>query len=169
MILKLLGLLLISSVGAMLGLSASIKLKTRVQFLERYITLLKETKTRIRLSACDIRELFKGNTGYEPLDTMTDNFTDRVKGGERVKDAWLAAVSDSCADRGISRIDRELIAEFGIEFGQSDIDGEINHIDMHISLVEDRLVQARSELTQKGKLYRTLGLFGGITVSLIIL
>ncbi len=169
MILKLLGLFLISFAGAMLGFGASLRLKSRVQFLEKYITLLKETRTRIRLSACDIRELFKGNTGCKPLDIMTADFTDRVKDGESVKDAWLAAVGDSCDNHGAPRLDRELIAEFGKEFGQSDIDGEINHIDIHISLVEDRLDQARFELTQKGRLYRTLGLFGGITVSLIIL
>lgn len=169
MILKLLGLFLISSVGALIGVQASLKLKKRVQFLEKYITLMKETKTRIRLSACDIRELFKSNTGFAPLDDMTTNFTLYVKKGDTVKNAWHKAVSTSYKSHNISRADTELIAEFGAEFGQSDIDGEINHIDMHTALIEDRLIQARSELSQKGKLYRTLGLFAGITVSLIIL
>lgn len=169
MILKLLGLFLISSVGAMLGVSASLKLKNRVMFLEKYITLMKETRTRIRLSACDIRELFKSNTGFSPLDSMTADFTRRIRSGEAVKSAWQKAVCASYKSHGISRADIELITEFGTELGQSDIDGEINHIDMHTALIQDRLTQARSELSQKGKLYRTLGLFAGITVSLIIL
>lgn len=169
MILKLLGLLLISSVGAMIGIRASMQLKFRVQFLEKYITLMKETKTRIRLSACDIRKLFKSNTGFAPLDEMTSEFTQHMLKGETAKGAWSEAVYSSYKGHAVPRVDKELISEFGNELGQSDIDGEINHIDMHISLVDDRLAEARSELLQKGKLYRTLGLFAGITISIIIL
>lgn len=169
MILKLLGLLLISSVGAMLGISASLKLKFRVQLLEKYITLMKETKTKIRISACDIRELFKSNMDFAPLDKMTSDFTRYIKNGKSVKNAWIDAVDNIYKNHSITKTDRDLLSEFGTEFGQNDVDGEINHIDMHISLVEDRLTQARSEFSQKGKLYRTLGLFAGITVSLMIL
>lgn len=169
MILKLIGLFLISVTGGLIGINASLKLKARADFLEKYITLMNETKTRIRLSACDIRELFKSASGYEPLDFMTAEFTRNIKQKSSAKIAWEKAVTSAFKRYRLSKIDKDLIAEFGAEFGQSDIDGEINHIDLHIALVEDRLEKARTELVQKGKLYRTLGIFGGITVSLIIL
>lgn len=58
MILKLIGLFLISVTGGLAGINASLRLKSRTEFLEKYISL-SETKTRIRLSACDIRELLR--------------------------------------------------------------------------------------------------------------
>ena len=164
MILKLIGLFLISVTGGLVGINASLRLKSRTEFLEKYITLLNETKTRIRLSACDIRELFKNDSGYEPLDFMTAEFTRNIKNKSNVKISWERAVNSAFRKYRLSKADKELISDFG-----TDIDGEISHIDLNITLAEDRLEKARTELTQKGKLYRTLGIFGGITVSLIIL
>lgn len=169
MILKLIGLFLISATGGLIGINASLRLKTRTEFLEKYIGLMNETKTRIRLSACDIRELFKSDLGYEPLDLMTAEFTRSIKNKSNAKNAWEKAVAYTFRRYRLSKADKALILEFGAEFGQSDIDGEINHIDLHLALVEDRLEKARLELMQKGKLYRTLGIFGGLTVSLIII
>lgn len=169
MILKLIGLCLISVTGGLVGINASLKLKSRAELLERYITLMNETKTRIRLSACDIRELFKSDSGYEPLDFMTAEFTHNIKQKLTAKSSWKMAVNSAFKKYKLSKIDKELIEEFGTDFGQSDIDGEITHINLHIALAEDRLEQARTELIQKGKLYRTLGIFGGITISLMII
>ncbi len=168
MMLKLIGLFLISVAGGLVGINASLRLKSRVEFLEKYITLMNETKTRIRLSACDIRELFKNDSGFEAIDFMTAEFTRNIRRNSTAKDAWEKAVNSTFKRYRLSKADKDLIAEFGTEFGQNDIDGEINHIDLHIALTEDRLEQARAELLQKGRLYRTLGIFGGITVSLII-
>lgn len=167
--LKLIGLFLISVTGGLVGIKASLQLKSRVDFLEKYITLMHETKTRIRLSACDIRELFKNDSSFEPIDFLTAEFTRNLKKNSTAKIAWETAVDSAFKKYRLSKTDKELISEFGADFGQNDIDGEINHIDLHIALVENRLEKARAELSQKGKLYRTLGIFGGITVSLIIL
>lgn len=169
MILKLIGLFLISVAGSLVGINASLRLKLRVDFLEKYIALMYETKTRIRLSACDIRELFKSDSGFEPIDFLTSEFTRNIKKKSTAKNAWKTAVDSSFKRYRISKIDKDLISEFGTDFGQNDIDGEINHINLHIALLEDRLKKARTELAQKGKLYRTLGIFGGITISLIML
>ncbi|WP_106764799.1 stage III sporulation protein AB [Pseudoruminococcus massiliensis] len=169
MILKLIGLFLISVTGGLAGINASLRLKSRTEFLEKYISLLSETKTRIRLSACDIRELFKNDSGYEPLDFMTAEFTRNIKNKSNAKISWERAVNSAFRKYRLSKADKELISDFGTDFGKRDIDGEISHIDLNIALIEDRLEKARTELTQKGKLYRTLGIFGGITVSLIIL
>lgn len=169
MMLKLIGLCLISVTGGLVGINASLRLKSRTELLEKYIALLNETKTRIRLSACDIRELFKNDLCYEPLDFMTAEFTRNIKNKFNAKLSWERAVNSAFKKYRLSKADKELIADFGADFGQSDIDGELSHIDLHIALAEDRLEKARTELIQKGKLYRTLGIFGGITVSLIIL
>ena len=42
MILKLIGLFLISVTGGLAGINASLRLKSRTEFLEKYISLLSE-------------------------------------------------------------------------------------------------------------------------------
>lgn len=46
MILKLIGLFLISVTGGLAGINASLRLKSRTEFLEKYISLLSETKNK---------------------------------------------------------------------------------------------------------------------------
>ena len=79
---------------------------------------MSETKTRIRLSACDIRELFKNDSGYEPLDFMTAEFTRNIKNKSNVKISWERAVNSAFRKYRLSKADKELISDFGTDFGK---------------------------------------------------
>lgn len=166
--LKIIGAFFVIITGIMLGFSASAKLSRRVQFLEGYISALKEASIRIRYTACDITELFRCD-GSGAVDIMLRLFTQKVKSGKSAKNAWTSAVNTLSDKKQLAKEDKTLIEEFGTTFGTSDVDGELTHIQAHITLLSDRLEKARTEQTEKSKLYKILGLFGGVTLAVIFI
>ena len=47
--------------------------------------------------------------------------------------------------------------------------GQLEHIALYRALLEPRLEQARADAAQKSRVLVALGLFGGITLSLLLL
>jgi len=65
--------------------------------------------------------------------------------------------------------DRKLFSEFIDGFGVSDTESQLNHITLYTEIFEEHLENAREENRKKRKLFVFLGLFAGITLSLILL
>lgn len=65
--------------------------------------------------------------------------------------------------------DVELYLGFVRGLGVSDTQGQLEHIALYRALLEPRLEQARADAAQKSRVLVALGLFGGITFSLLLL
>ena len=65
--------------------------------------------------------------------------------------------------------DVELYLGFVRGLGVSDTQGQLEHIALYRALLEPRLEQARADAAQKSRVLVALGLFGGITLSLLLL
>ena len=65
--------------------------------------------------------------------------------------------------------DWELYQGFVQGLGVSDVQGQMEHLELYRSLLEPRLEQAREEAKQKSKVFVALGLFAGVTLSLLLL
>lgn len=65
--------------------------------------------------------------------------------------------------------DLELYRGFVRELGNSDTQGQLEHLSLCADLLETNLTQAREATEKKSKLYVCLGLFGGITICLVLL
>lgn len=53
--------------------------------------------------------------------------------------------------------------------GESDVQGQLEHLDLYGSLLETSLAGAREERERKSRLYVCLGLFGGVVLCLVLL
>ena len=65
--------------------------------------------------------------------------------------------------------DKKLYSEFISGLGLSDIENQMNHIKLYEALVSQHLQEACDDYIRRSKLYVSLGLFGGITLSMLIL
>lgn len=59
--------------------------------------------------------------------------------------------------------------EFGEGLGVSDVEGQIAHCTLYAEKLEFLLRQARTEQTQKSKLYVTLGISAGAVLGLLVM
>lgn len=65
--------------------------------------------------------------------------------------------------------DRKLYRGFIRGLGDSDTESQLEHMDLYADLLENNLAQAGEAKEKKSRLYVCLGLFGGITLCLVLL
>ncbi len=166
---KFLGALIIVSSGTMCGIYAAGGLKRRVEFLEQYIIFLTQAKTMISYSAVSVSEIFSEVSSVPLVRPFLDICLDGLSGGMSLKSSWHDAVNSMYEQKLFSASDKALMYSFGETFGIGGINEEMTKTELHIALMNERLDEAKAELASKNKLYRILGMFGGIMVALIIL
>lgn len=156
---KLLGLISLMAACAGIGLVESHKLKERTVFLEGFIAFLNYSESHIRYGMCPVQELIFSCRRQLPVLEACAGYLEE---GLAFPQAW----SRSANEKGGK--DSKLIREFGFGLGVTDLEGQLTHIRLYQKLTADRLRQAQDCLEKKGKLYRQLGVLGGISVALVL-
>ena len=68
----------------------------------------------------------------------------------------------------LSKKDIEMLSSFAKNLGTSDLDGEINNLNMYIELLNNSIKEAQNNINLKSKLYRTLGMSFGLALSIML-
>ena len=71
-------------------------------------------------------------------------------------------------DKTLKKEDVDLLIECGEKLGTSDINGETDNINMYIEMLTSKVAQAQNDIEKKSKLYRTLGLYSGIALTILL-
>ena len=82
---------------------------------------------------------------------------------------WQEKISSLPNTLALNKSDKELLSEFGNELGKTDIDGQLKHIEFYKNLFDNQLLAAEEDIISKSKLYKTIGLFAGISTALMII
>ena len=158
---KLLGAVLLVASGLLAGLAGAARLKRRARLLLDLKTLLQASQTGIRYAAESLAGLVLENqtSRFCRLAERDSQFLSDPAGAlERAGRALLQEPGDV-----------ELYLGFVRGLGVSDTQGQLEHIALYRALLEPRLEQAQADAAQKSRLLVALGLFGGITLSLLLL
>ncbi len=146
---------------------ASHRLKMREMFMENYIKFLTFVETEIKYSADSILGImskFSDNSAFNSILQLCEN---EMQKGKSLNVAWDMAIKNIPSIYGLNKNDIGLISEFGSKLGVSDIESQISNCELNISLVSERLKDAREEKRKKSRLYIMLGIFCGISLSLV--
>ncbi|BFK84368.1 stage III sporulation protein AB [Anaeromassilibacillus sp. Marseille-P3371] len=163
--LKVLGILLLIAAGTIAGYVQSHRLSQRVQQLEEMLRFLNAAQTEIRYSAASVAEIVQR---HGRSLAFLQECAAHCEEGEDFHTAWKKGVQAGSKGTGLTEADRLLLSDFGDGFGASDVEGQLSHCRLYTELFSDRLENARSEKTRKGKLYLMLGSFSGIAVALFL-
>lgn len=141
------------------------KLALRVERLEAFLRFLSAAQTEIRYSASPVEQIVRKHGGdFDFLSACADY----CSSGETFTGAWTKAVKTTAVNEGFIEKDLTLLQGFGAEFGASDTDGQISHCRLYSDLVTANLKTAKEEQSRKSKLYLMLGIFAGISASLLL-
>ncbi|HIR03856.1 MAG TPA: stage III sporulation protein AB [Candidatus Scatovicinus merdipullorum] len=156
--------------GALTGLCASQRLTARVSFFEGFLAFLVRLQTQIRFNADDLSRLLATDEADGAVAVFLKECRQTAQTEDRnVMQVWPQAVDRIPKNTGLTSDDRKLLKDFSAALGTTDIDGQVAHCELYKTLAGARLEQAREEKAKKGKLYRMLGVFSGVCVSLLIL
>lgn len=162
--LKIFGALLIAASGLMLGCSLSRKLNNRRDFLAKFAVFLNTLATGLRYSGDDIFTLVSLSAG----DFAQLQIASRER-GLPFEQVWEKKLSAFARQFSLTKQDVTLLKEFGEKLGKTDLEGQLKHIELYRTLFAKQLSQAEEAIAKKARLYKTLGLFGGVSAALMMI
>ncbi len=164
MLLKVIGSVLIISASFLIGNSKSRNLYKRRDFIKSFIVFLNSLSTNIRYEAMDIFTTVSACTRDGNL-----SYISKIENTEPFDMQWEQKILSLPSSLSLKKSDIELLKEFGNELGKTDVDGQLKHIELYKNLFQKELMSAEEDIKNKSKLYKTMGLFAGISTTLMII
>ena len=164
MVIKLTGCLLIASAGFFTGCVLTQRLKNRRDFYDKFNVFISLLQTQIRYNSADIFSLVISSAKGSGLEIFEAPEIDMP-----FTSFWENSLNTIPKKYGLNNSDRELLLEFGSALGTTDIEGQLKHLELYSEIFQNRLNECETALKDKSRIYRALGLFGGISTAIIIL
>ena len=83
------------------------------------------------------------------------------------KEAWNTSLEEAKTD--LTKEDIETLKNLGKILGETDVEGQINQIELTETLLENQIKEALEEKLKNSKMYRTLGVTVGLAISIILI
>ena len=154
--------------SAAIGILVSKKYEDRVSELKEFKNALNMFKTKIKFTYEPIPEIFEeiskqinSNTGK--IFKLASSNMEVLAAG----DAWNMAVDTNILS--INEEDRSILKNLSKLLGQTDIDGQINQIELTSRFLDEQIAKAEKEKAKSEKMYRTLGMVIGLAIVIILI
>lgn len=159
-------MILVTSSG--IGIMYSQKYQKRVTELKDFKTALNMLKTKIRFTYAPLKDIFLDIS--KSITSKSANVFEKARihmERESATDSWIKAVNET--DTNITKEDKEIICQFGKLLGKTDLDGQLNEIDLCLNFLELQIEKAENEKQKNAKLYKSLGVIAGVGIIIIII
>ena len=152
---------------SVIGILISKKYSNRVQELKEFKSALNIFKTKIRYTYDPIPEIFLDiaknlNSNISNVFSIAANKMDILAAG----DAWNLAIKFEMLN--INDEDRMVLRNLSKLLGKTDLEGQINQIDITENYLEEQKKKAETQREKSEKMYRTLGMIIGLTIVIVL-
>lgn len=151
-----------------IGMLISKKYEERVNELKEFRNALNMFKAKIKFT-------------YEPIPEIFEQISEQItaKPGEIFKlasnnmklltagDAWNMAIDTDLLN--INEEDKNVLKNLSKLLGQTDIEGQINQIELTSNFLDEQIEKAEKEKLKNEKMYRTLGMIIGLAIVIILM
>ncbi len=90
-------------------------------------------------------------------------------GGVSFCEIWKEAVAKGLENTSLSKKDLQNLSGFGENLGYLDKEMQLNTIDLYLSQIEEEIKELSKGVKEKTYMYNTLGILGGIFITIIML
>ena len=153
--------------GWFTGIYYSFTLKRRVEFIESYISFISQMSEIIRFSGITLEEVLKKIHTYGIMEEIIKSVQFGLVCDKSFRKSWCEAVDSQ--SNILNKSDIEILKDFGSVLGTTDIEGQTAHCTLSVEFAKKNLAAAVEDYKTKSKLYRSLGLLGGVAVALMII
>ena len=161
--LSLIGVIVICSY---LGIIKAKTFENRVSELSKFQNALVMFKTKIEFTHEPIKNIFEeiSKVIYKDEENI---FLYTIKNQRNIYVSWNEGVDKIKKD--FTKEDIEIIKMMGKLLGKTDIEGQVNEIELTKSLIEKQIEKAELEKIKNSKLYKTMGVICGIGICIILI
>jgi len=147
-IIKFLGVIILLVSVAGYGFYKAAKAELAAKRVLQYVSCITELRDRIFYDGSEVVTLVKAAFGELPLVVIEDG---RIH----------------TADCGIADSERKIIEDFFNRLGTTERQGEVSRAELCLSLLKEKNKIISEETVKKAKLYRILGICGGLFLAII--
>jgi len=108
------------------------------------------------------------NSSVSVIFGQTSEFL-REKGSCTASQAWDRAVTENIAGTALNEEDKEILLSFGKMLGNSGLEGQIKNIRLTIKQLEVQEKKAEAVRLKNERMYRSLGVLGGLAIVLVFI
>lgn len=168
MFFRVISAVMFSVAGATAGIYFSERLKSNLDFCRNIHEMFMNTAVIIRCRADDVYSIgaeLKKNNQFRRF-TFLQAIPEKYNPEEDFREIWINAVK---SQKNLPDDARGILCDFGKILGQSDIEGQLVSME---ALTESAVIleKKHSEIySQKGRLYRSIGMLFGVMVGIIII
>lgn len=129
------------------------------------------------LEELSVQIRFRAATVYELLDYLSESVGEleflcfaraELAAGESFYCAWEKGLS-LWQNTALHDEDRALLLSIGAKLGDSDVEGQLSTIELHKQHLSALLLIATEQRQKKGKLYRSMGVLGGVFIAIMLI
>lgn len=157
---RLFGVLVLSIAVIMIGFLKCLKLKSRVRYLNSVKQFAFSCADDMRFNQKGVFKLFE-NYGNNELGFLKELDANSLYDEEK-----LAEILEN---NGIENEDKKTFCAFLRGLGMSDIEGQKLHCEYYYKCFDNLLNEAAYNKAEKGRIFKTVYLFAGITLFLIFI
>lgn len=171
--LKLTGGLLTILAGSMLGGCLAWEQDRICQEMQYLQGLIMRLRGELWYSKTMLPEIFRRLAGEmkEPYGRWLSEMADRMcrKDSGNLMEIWSQEVEIYLTENMFPGEERQRLMELGGFLGRADIDMQIRYLDRYLEQLTDAIKKRKSALGEKKKLYRSLGIIGGILIAVMLI
>ena len=140
----------------------------------RHLTEFKQSllllKSEIEFAAYALPQAF-ANVSQRAGESFTDFYIElsrKIEDKISLADAWEMGLKDLKSSH-LTQEDLEAVRSLGKSLGSIDAEVQIKAIDMTIIALDDILGRINEQNIKEGKMYRRLGILGGVLITVVLL
>ncbi|MBR6033937.1 MAG: stage III sporulation protein AB [Clostridia bacterium] len=150
-----------------IGFLVSQKYTKRESELKDFKSAFNLIKTKIRYTYEPLQEIFDDIAkNYNSSIAYVFKQASNNMQTQNATDGWNKAVNEAVIS--ITKEDKRVVCSFGKLLGQTDSQGQINEIDLSLSLLDEQIEKAKIDKQKNVKLYKSLGVITGIAIVIVL-
>ncbi|BCK00533.1 stage III sporulation protein AB [Anaerocolumna chitinilytica] len=170
---KMLGCILILISSAGMGMYFSGELKGRIQDLKELRRILNLLRGDIRYANTPLPEAVQALTvrhdgKYRKFLQMVADKLNEL-GGVSFAAIWSESIGKGLENTSLSKKDLLNLVQFGENMGYLDKEMQLNTIDLYLTQIEEEIKELSKNVKEKTYMYNTLGILGGIFLTIVML
>lgn len=147
------------------------RLQRRVKELEAILSMLSHITTQMKFVSATAEDLLTVLCGLPQLSILRFLPLCREKflQGNSFPDAWNGALKYFRRTSALSQNDLDMLSLFGVNFGNTDLEGQISNCALYTGLFETAHEEAMQKVKSAGKLYASAGTLLGILLVILLI
>lgn len=169
--LKLFGAVLVVLSCALIGMLQARRMSDRPMQIRRFVRILGQLETEISYGFTPLPDALGriGKQSAEPFASLFAEIAGRLAKEEAaVLDIWKHTMVRRWGQTAMRGSEKEVIVQLGFTLGTTDREDQVKHLRLAAKQLETIEAEAEEEKRKYEKMWRSLGLLGGLLIALIM-